>query len=248
MNKKIFAMLLITALFGITKLHAQLYVGIEAGANRNWLVSNTKDKPFFEYEPSNGFSAGMSIRYEFPKLSWFGGIQASPSYVQRNYRMQRTGYYEPMYQQSTNGYLELPIMAQFRFGGKLNKAQSLYGTLNLGGYGAYWMTGNVEGRALSPMDPANYQSYDEAYTFSDEKDRRFQFGGLVGIGLQYMPNKKYVVSIEGRYTPSLTDMQKAYSENQVPRYNDTYSLLVGVQYKLSELKLGKGKSAKQKTN
>ena len=225
-------MLFIAALFGVTKLHAQVYVGIEAGANRNYLVTNTSDKPFFDYQPSNGFSVGVPIRYAFPKLSWFGGIQAVPSLVQKNYRIQRTGYYEPMYQQTTNTYLELPVMAQFRFGGHINKTQSLYGMLNLGGYGGYWIMGDVEGRALSPMDPVNYQSYDEKYAFSTEKDRRFELGGLAGIGIQYMPNKKYVFSVEGRYTPSFTDQQKAYSENQVPRYNDTYSLMVGVQYQL----------------
>ena len=234
MNKKIFATLIITALCGVTKLQAQWYVGIETGANRNYLISNTADKPFFDYEPSNGFSVGVPVRYAFPKLSWFGGIQAVPSFVQKNYRIQRTGYYEPMYQQTTNSYFELPVMAQFRFGGNINKKHSLYGMLNLGGYGGYWMSSHVEGRTLSPMDPVNYQSYDEKYTFSEEKDNRFELGGLAGIGIQYMPGKKYVFSVEGRYTPSFTDQQKAYSENQVPRYNDTYSLLVGVQYRLGK--------------
>ncbi|HEX6180415.1 MAG TPA: porin family protein [Chitinophagaceae bacterium] len=232
MSKKLFAMLFITALFGVSKLHAQLYVGIEAGANRNYLVSNTADKAFYDYQPSNGYSVGVPIRYAFPKLSWFGGIQAVPSFVQKNYRIQRTGYYAPMYQQNTNSYIQLPVMAQFRFGGRINKAQTLHGILNLGGYGGYWLTGHVEGRALSPMDPINYQSFDEKYTFSSEKDRRIELGGVAGIGLQYMPTKKYVFSIEGRYTPSFTDQQKAYSENQVPRYNDTYGLMVGVQYQL----------------
>ena len=227
-------MLFIAALFGVTKLHAQFYVGIEAGANRNYLVSSTSDKPFFDYQPSNGYSIGVPIRYTFPKLSWFGGIQAVPSFVQKNYRIQRTGYYAPMYQQTTNSYVQLPVMAQFRFGGRINKAQTLHGILNLGGYGGYWLSGHVEGRALSPMDPVNYQSFDEKYTFSSEKDRRIELGGVAGIGLQYMPNKKYVFSIEGRYTPSFTDQQKNYSENQVPRYNDTYSLLVGFQYQLQK--------------
>jgi hypothetical protein len=216
-------------------LEAQWYGGIEAGANRNYLTSNTADKPFFDYEHSNGFSVAVPIRYQFPSLSWFGGIQVSPAYVQKNYRIQRTGAYADMYQQTNNTYIELPVMAQFRFGGNIAKTQSLHGFLNLGGYSGYWLSGHVEGRSLSPMDQNNYQSYEDSYTFSDEKDRRFEFGGLAGVGLQYTPNKQYVISIEGRYTPSFTDQQKSYSENQTPRYNDTYSLLLGVQYQLSSL-------------
>ena len=172
MYKKILTILTISTLLCTARLQAQLYVGIEAGANRNHLVSNTEDKPFFDYEPSNGFAVGVPIRYAFPSLSWFGGIQATPSYVQKNYRMQRSGYYEPIYQQTDNSYLELPLMAQFRFGGNIGKTQTLHGILNLGGYGGYWLSGNVKGRTLSPMDPNNYQEYDEAYTFSDEKDSR----------------------------------------------------------------------------
>ncbi len=244
MYKKIITILSISMLLCAAGVEAQLYIGIEAGANNNYFVSNTEDKPFFDYQPSNGFAIGVPIRYSFPSLSWFGGIQATPSFVQKNYRMQRTGFYEPIYQQTDNSYLELPVMAQFRFGGAIGKSQSLHGILNLGGYGGYWLMGNVKGRTLSPMDPNNYQSYDEAYTFSEEKDNRFELGGLAGIGLQYMPNKNYVFSIEGRYSASQTDQQKAYSENQTPRYNDTYSILMSVQYKLESLKLKKKSSKK----
>ena len=229
-------MLSISTVLCAAGVQAQLYVGVEAGANKNYLVSNTEDKPFFDYKPSNGFAVGVPVRYSFPALSWFGGIQATPSYVQKNYRMQRSGYYEPIYQQTTNSYLELPVMAQFRFGGNITKTQTLHGILNLGGYGGYWMTSHVKGRTLSPMDPNNYQSYDEPYTFSDEKDNRIELGGLAGLGIQYMPNKKYVISIEARYTPALTDQQKAYSENQTPRYNDTHSILMSVQYQLQTSK------------
>ena len=242
MYKKICTVLGLSALLCGANLQAQLYVGLKAGANRNYLVSNTADKPFFDYQPSYGYSIGIPIRYAIPGLSWFGGIQATPSYVQKNYRIQRTGYYSPMYQQCDNNYLQLPVMAQFRFGGHLTGEQTLHGILNLGGYGGYWLSGHVKGRALSPMDPDNYQSYDESYTFSSVKDRRFEWGGLAGIGLQYMPNKKYVVTLEGRYLPAFTDQQKAYQENQTPRYNDTYSLLLSVQCQLPKIKQNKRKA------
>ena len=245
MYKKIFTVLSIAALFCVTKAQAQLYVGVEAGANRNYLISNTSDKPFFDYQPSYGYSIGIPVRYAFPSLPWFGGIQAVPTFIQKNYRIQRTGYYEPMYQQTDNNYLQLPLMAQFRFGGPISKTQSLHGILNLGGYGAYWLNGSIKGRALSPMDPNNYQPFDESYTFQDQKDNRFEMGGVAGLGLQYMPNKKIVVSLEGRYTPSFTDQQKAYMENQTPRYNDTYSVLLGVQYQWSAFKQFKRKSSKK---
>ena len=232
MYKRIITLFAITTLVFAAKSQAQLYVGVEAGANRNYFVTNADDKPFFEYQPLYGYSAGATVRYAIPSMPWFGGIQATPSYVQKNYRIQRTGFYEPIYQDNTNSYVELPIMAQFRFGGMISRTQSLHGFLNLGGYGGYWLSGNIKGRTLSPMDPTNFQAYNEAYTFSNEKDNRIEWGGLAGIGLQYMPNKNYAISLEGRYTAAATDQQKAYMENQTPRYNDTYSILMRVEYQL----------------
>jgi hypothetical protein len=239
MSKKIFALLFVSALLCATRSSAQLYVGIEGGANRNYLITNTSDMPFFEYQPSYGYSIGVPVRYQFPSLPWFGGIQITPTYIQKNYRIQRTGYYSDMYQQTDNNFLELPVMAQFRFGGHLKKEQSLYGILNLGGSGSYWLSGHVKGRALSPMDLENYQEFDQAYAFNETKDRRVQWGGIAGVGIQYMPNKKYVISVETRYSPTFSDHQKAYSENQTPRYNDTYSVLVGVQYQLPKFNRNK---------
>ena len=56
MNKKLSIVLSIAALLFVTQLQAQLYVGVEGGANRNHLITNTSDKPFFTYEPSYGYS------------------------------------------------------------------------------------------------------------------------------------------------------------------------------------------------
>lgn len=239
MQKKVSILLTVVALLCVVQSRAQLFVGLEAGGNRNYLISNTSDKPFFDFQPSYGYSVGASVRYEFSSISsWFGGIQAVPTYMMKNYRIQRTGAYSPMYQQTNNTYLQLPVMAQFRFGGQISKTQSLHGILNVGGYGAYWMSSNLKGRAQSPFDPDSYLPFDTKYEFNSEKDNRVELGAVIGAGLQYALNKKYVFSLEYRYTPSLTDQQKNYSENQTPRYNDTHSVLVSMQYQLPSKKHG----------
>jgi hypothetical protein len=247
MQKRISFLLTVFTLLCVMQSRAQLFVGVEAGANRNYLISNTSDKPFFEYQPSYGYSVGASVRYTFPKLSsWFGGIQAVPTFMTKNYRIQRTGEYSAMYQQTDNTYLQLPVMAQFRFGGHLNKAQTLHGILNLGGYGAYWMSSHSHGRAMSPFDSNEntYQTFDSKYEFQSQKDNRIEFGAVAGVGLQYALQSKYIFSVEYRYTPSLTDQQKAYQADQVPRYNETHGILVSMQYQLPALKHGTGAKRK----
>ena len=237
MQKRISFLLTVVAFFCVMQSHAQLFVGIEAGANRNYLISNTSDKPFFEYQPSYGYSVGASVRYSFPKISsWFGGIQAVPTFMTKNYRIQRTGAYSAMFQQTDNKYLQLPVMAQFKFGGHINKTQTLHGILNLGGYGAYWMSSHLHGRALSPFDQETYQPFDTKYQFDSQKDNRIEFGAVAGVGLQYSLRSKYIFSVEYRYMPSLTDQQKAYQEDQTPRYNETHSVLLTMQYQLPSIK------------
>lgn len=239
MQKRLSLLLTVIAFLCVMQSRAQLYVGIEAGANRNYLVSNTADKPFFEYQPSYGYSVGASFRYSFPSISsWFGGIQAVPTFVQKNYRIQRTGDYSPMFQQTNNSYLQLPVMAQFKFGGHINKTQTLHGILNLGGYGAYWMSGHIHGRALVPLGDDSYESFDTKYEFDNTKDNRIELGGIAGAGLQYELKNKYVISVEYRYAAALTDQQKAYQADQNPRYNDTHSVLITMQYHLPVMKHG----------
>lgn len=233
MQKRICGLVVVFTIMCSIQSYAQLFVGLEAGGNRNYLISNTSDKPFFEYQPSYGYSVGASVRYTFPKLSsWFGGIQAVPTFIQKNYQIQRTGDYSPQYQQMKNSYLQLPVMAQFKFGGHISKTQTLHGILNLGGYGAYWMSGRVTGRAVSPFDASNYESFNTKYVFDNTRDNRVELGAVAGAGLQYVLRDRYVLSVEYRYTPSLTDQQKAYQIDQTPRYNDTHSLLVTAQYQL----------------
>jgi hypothetical protein len=241
MQKRICSLLVVAALLCAIDSRAQWFVGVEAGANRNYFISNTADKPFFDYQPSYGYSVGASVRYAIPGIaSWFGGLQVVPTYIQKNYRIQRTGDYSPMYSQMTNSYLQLPVIAQFKFGGHISKTQTLHGILNLGGYGAYWMAGHETGRAVSPFDATNYESFDSKYAFDNTRDNRVELGAVAGIGLQYGLRDKYLVSVEYRYTPSLTDQQKAYQDEQTPRYNDTHSILLTMQYRLPE---GKHKAA-----
>ena len=77
----------------VTRIEGTIVYRSGSGANRNYFVTNTEDKPFFDYQPSYGYSIGVPIRYEFPSIPWFGGIQATPGFVQKNYRMERTGFY-----------------------------------------------------------------------------------------------------------------------------------------------------------
>ena len=216
---------------------SQLSVGVEGGYNKNYLYTNTSNRDFTDYKPASGFSIGVPIKYTI--APWFAEL-ASPNFTQKNYSQLRSSFFDGVYQTNTNTYIQLPLMGHFMFGG-----EKLKGFLNLGMYGGYWAGARVKGNIpniLNPVDTvtatgnfsniSKYYSYNEKYSFDSRKDNRVEFGWLAGIGLSYQLIKKYEVFVEGRYYQSLTDQQKNYMTNQVPRYNQTYGVSTGVMINL----------------
>jgi opacity protein-like surface antigen len=236
MIKKCFLFLpvLLTATSGIK---AQLYLGVEGGGNINFLHTNNSNQAFTVYSGRGGIRFGIPVQYKI--FGWFS-VEAAPSVVQKDYRISRTGFFQGIYQDNTNTYLELPVMGCFSFGGK-----HFRGLLNLGLYGAWWASGHVKGAELNILNPADSSSatsrgptnvfslnkpydYSQNYSFDSRKDRRMEFGWLAGIGMTYEITHCCKVFLEGRYTQSLTDQQKDYMLGQVPRYNETISISTGV--------------------
>lgn len=82
-------------------------------------------------------------------------------------------------------------------------------------------------------DAVKLHSYDEKVSFDERRDNRFEGGALLGIGLQYQVLPYLQFFAEGRYYYSLTDMQKDYMIDQVPRYNNTLGIQAGILFTAS---------------
>jgi hypothetical protein len=234
-------MLLLSLLSIDTK--AQLSIGMEAGGNKNFLFTNNQSQSFSVYKGVNGVSFGIPVLYKFN--DWFS-LQADPSYIKKNYKTERTDFFEGVYQTNINSYLQLPVSARFSFGGKQVK-----GFINLGAYAAYWTAGKVKGaeaNILDPVDsayamvnPANIfgenkaYNYNEKYAFNNTRDNRLELGLVAGLGISYDITERWQLFAEGRYTYSLTDQQKNYMLKQVARYNDTYGISVGCLFSLQSI-------------
>jgi hypothetical protein len=233
--------------------NAQLYVGLEAGGNQNYLITNVSNLISTEYVPKDGFNIDVPIRYKLN--DWFA-ISATPGFIQKNYQFKRTDYYSGVYEDRRNGYWQLPVSAQFSFGGK-----KLKGFLDLGGYAAYWGSSRRKGVMPNPLNVPGYNtpntqtagytifdfttpySYNEKYQFNSTSDNRFEAGIFAGVGINYSLNKKCKLFAEYKYYDALTDQQKNYQQELVPRYNETGSITVGFLYKLNPPKKKTKKSS-----
>lgn len=227
----------ISSLLAAVTSFAQFSVGLEAGWNKNYLVTNNANRAFTYYQPLSSFTIGIPLQYKVN--DWFA-VAADPSFIQKNYRVQRGDFYAGIYQDNTNNYLQLPLMGHFTFGGA-----RLKGFLNAGVYGAWWMNGTVKGTVANILNQAegmgnggsiyNYNqsfSYKEPYSFNSVRDNRFEFGWVAGLGLEFQVRDRIKVFGEGRLLYSFTDQQNNYSINQVPRYNTTVGLNAGVLIRL----------------
>ncbi len=219
---------------------AQLSIGVEGGYNKNYLVTNVSSLVSTQYNPMAGFRIGVPVVYSIH--DWFA-VKAAPGYLQKNSQMQRTGFYEGVYQNNTNGYLQLPVMGHFSFGGA-----KLKGFADLGGYAGYWINARVQGTMPNILNPPAYTnitsnqqpnnvfdeytpySYNEKYQFNTTKDNRLELGLLAGAGISYQLTNTYQLFGEATYYESLTDQQRKYEIGQVPRYNQTYVLSLGILY------------------
>ena len=218
---------------------AQLSAGIEAGYNKNYLVTNNANRAFTNYQPLNGFEVGIPVQYKI--TDWFA-IQADPAFIEKNYNQERSVFFAGVYQDNYNNYIQLPLMGHFMFGG-----QRLKGFLNAGIYAGYWLAGTVKGEmpnilnivdnetaSNSIYDYENAYKYNEKYAFDSRKDNRLDAGWAGGLGISYEINKRCQVFTEGRLLYDFTDQQKNYMASQVPRYNTTCTINAGILIHLKQ--------------
>jgi len=199
-------------------------MGFSAGLTYNEL-STQPIRPLSKYEAGTGFS--VSVPLQFAVTNWFG-IAADLSCIQKNYEWKHSTF---AYQTTKNTYIQLPVMLRFSLGKKQFKLFA-----NAGGFGGYWVNCRLNGKILNVFDTENAYSYSEKYAFDQRKDQRFELGISAGLGLEYILKTQYRFFVEARYYRGMTDLQKDYMINQIPRYNDAYLFQMGCLFNLRNIK------------
>ncbi len=240
MRKKILILLACFSTLAATKLYGQQQryeVGLSAGYTRNSLTTDLGNRSSTRNYPVNGFQVAVPMQYHVNE--WFA-VQLDLSYIQKNYAIRRTAGFRGVESELKNGFIKAPLMAHFSFG-----EQDLRGFLNLGGFAEYWINSRIKGTNLdlftdriTDQDEGSHDvfdffdltPFDERVSFDSKRDRRWQLGLLAGVGVEYRVAEKYKVFTEARYYYSVTDLQKNYMINQIPRYNNTIGVQVGVLY------------------
>lgn len=228
MRIKVIFLAAITLLTAV-QVSAQWSVGVQGGATCNTLNTDNGYAYDRHYTSKWGATFGIPVRYDFN--SWFG-LQSEVSVTYKNYGIERSWAYASNYYDFTNTYLDIPVMARFKFG-----SEKIYGYALAGAYVGAWLNSHIKGAQMRYFDQSEENEehfggykFDETYEFDSRRDNRFDAGITAGLGVQYAINSRFGVFGEVRYSYGLTDTQKDYMRNKFPRYNNTLALQIGVTY------------------
>lgn len=199
---------------------AQWRVGVNGGATYNHSTISKHYMTDYQWKDRWGVTLGVMGQYDVN--DWLG-VRAELDWTQKNYRLTRQIFSHLDYKY-VNNYLQLPVMASFSFGGK-----QLRGFCNAGVYGGYWLTSGREGTDFNNSSEKVYE-FSEDIKFNSERDQRFDFGFVGGIGLEYRFCQRWAAQVEMRYYYSTVSTQKDYMRLSDPRYNSTLGVLAGLWY------------------
>jgi len=199
---------------------AQWRVGVNGGATYNHSTISKHYMTDYQWKDRWGVTLGVMGQYDVN--DWLG-VRAELDWTQKNYRLTRQIFSNLDYKY-VNNYLQLPVMASFSFGGK-----QLRGFCNAGVYGGYWLTSGREGTDFNNSSEKVYE-FSENIEFNDERDQRFDFGFVGGIGLEYRFCQRWAAQVEMRYYYSTVSTQKDYMRLSDPRYNSTLGVQAGLWY------------------
>ena len=187
--------------------NAQLwYIGGNAGVS----LSNYKAKTPWKEVSNMGFSFGVK---GFRQVNTNFGLTFELQYIQK-------GYYHKICNDITDqleaNYVEIPVMIDYTF--IVPALQNWKGHLNLGIYGAYWMSAKYK---MKGFDETN-----EEFDFEKSKASHFDFGPNPGGRIEYLL-KRGSVSLDFRYELGLADLQKQVNDNTK---NTNRAFIVGLTF------------------
>jgi hypothetical protein len=197
MDNSLYKMFVVMALIFSAPItsFAQFSVGLQGGANLSKMdFTNNQSYRLTEIDHKQGFIGGIVLQFLGEKHA---GIQAEINYSQRGWIENDTTGTDHLKISNQMDYLEMPILTYITIGGG-----NLHGLFNIGPYVGYGLN-----RKITTQNLSTGASEEEDYVFSDNKDNQFDFGLMVGAGIEY--KLKYgKVSAEARYTVGLGDIDK----------------------------------------
>ncbi len=174
---------------------AQFSIGFQGGGNLSKMdFTNNQEYTYTEIDNKQGFTGGIVLQFLGEKHA---GVQAEFNYSQRGWIENDTSGVEYFRYKNKMDYLEMPIISHINIGGG-----KLRGVFNIGPYVGYALN-----RSITTENVDTGTSETTEYSFDNKRDNQFDFGLIVGGGMEYRL-KVGKITAEARYTVGLGDINK----------------------------------------
>jgi len=234
LSKGITVVLLIS--FSLTS-KAQQLLGFEAGVSRNFLKTNGPSQVSTRVDAKNGYYFASRIQF---RLGHIIAIETMPGLIEKNYSVSRTDSLAGIYTDHSNKYLQIPLTLHAVIGKRLKFF------LDAGIFGGYWVNSKINGTVPDIFSvnsdknqhgqEFNLVPYSQNYSFDKQKDQRFDFGYIGGLGLQFNFFQQLDGFIAGRYFYAISNRQKNNPAYDMGSYNQTTTVSLGITYNLAKRK------------
>jgi hypothetical protein len=200
-------LLLISTVILATSLGAiaQNPEGVSFGPRVGMNLSNIANGEFENWDEATnhmniGAVVGLAVNIPFGKYMSF---QPELLFAQKGARVTvEDGLLKDSYLAFINNYLEIPLLAKARIGGKF------YGILEAGPYAGFWLNGKMKSQLVTNGNKEDIKK--EKYEFNDEgpvQDNRIDAGAAFGAGFGFGAGKGNV-EIGLRYNMGFVDRIK----------------------------------------
>jgi hypothetical protein len=232
------ALLLLLFVITAPTIKAQSSIGLETGLSAGYLNTSIANREFSAITYRVGYSVAIPFEY---KLNKWLSLKTDPGILQKNYSISRTDSLSGAYTSFINTYLQVPIIAKVI----LFHKKKLTFFANAGFYYGYWLVAKQRGEEpdiFTATESNNssgqtsslihYTSFDQKYKINEQIDNRSEWGWIAGAGVQKQINQQYIVYASLQIEEAFTQQQKNYEINQIPQYNETYTLSIGAMFLL----------------
>ena len=207
MKNILFAILLLASLSAQAQ---NWYIGGKAGVS----FANYKAKTPWKEVSNMGFTFGATA---FKQINSNFGLDFELVYIQKGYNHKVCN---DIYDQLETSYLEIPVMVDYTF--IIPSLQNWKGHLNLGVYGAYWLSGKYKTKGFDGDTETS-----EDFDFEKSEASRFDFGPNVGARIEYLLKRNGSVCLDVRYEIGLMDLQKQLDQGAK---NTNRTFVIGISY------------------
>jgi hypothetical protein len=173
--------------------------------------SNYKTKTPWKEVSNMGFAVGIVA---FKQINSNFGVNLELQYIQKGYSHKICN---EITDQLEANYVEVPVMVDYTF--IVPSLQNWKAHLNLGIYGAYWVSGKYK---MKGFDESG-----EEFDFEQSDASRFDLGPNGGARIEYLLKKNASIVLDFRYELGLLDMQKQVEDNTK---NTNRTFIVGISY------------------